>query len=96
METDAFFENDLKIIDAVYMDKEKNTQSIAELIYGFFFFYTYDFDQTRQQINVKDGGFTEKETKDKCPFSIVDPFESQRNPGRSVLMHSEGHKKIMM
>ena len=43
-ETDAFFESDLKVIDAIYMPKERNTKSVAELIYEFFYFYTYEFD----------------------------------------------------
>jgi DNA polymerase sigma len=42
--TDAFFEKDLKVIEQHYMPKEKNTKSVAELIYEFFYFYVYTFD----------------------------------------------------
>jgi hypothetical protein len=48
-------------------------------------------------INISDGGgFSKKLTKDKHPFSMVDPFETNRNPGCSVKMYSNEHKKIMM
>jgi hypothetical protein len=57
----------------------------------------YEFDPYKQIINIKDGeGFSPKFSRDKFPFSIVDPFETQRNPGCSVKFRSEGYKKIMM
>ena len=40
-------------------------------------------------------GFSQKFHKDRFPFSIVDPFEVQRNPGCSVKFHSNAHKKII-
>mmetsp|Transcript_21780 Transcript_21780/g.33658 ORF Transcript_21780/g.33658 Transcript_21780/m.33658 type:complete len:162 (+) Transcript_21780:2507-2992(+) len=40
-------------------------------------------------------GFSQKFRKDRFPFSIVDPFEVQRNPGCSVKFHSLPHKTIM-
>ena len=78
------------------MNGPENKQSVTELIYDFFYFYTYEYDQKNQLINIKDGGFTRKFMRDKYPFSIVDPFETQRNPGCSVKFQSDGHKKIMM
>jgi len=33
-------------------------------------------------------GFSQKFHKDRFPFSIVDPFEVQRNPGCSIKFHS--------
>jgi hypothetical protein len=96
-DTDCFFENDFKLIQEFYMPKERNTKSIAELIYEFYFFYTYQYDSTSYVIDVTSGtGFSEKWTKDKYPFSIVDPFEVTRNPGCSVYKNSDSHRKIMM
>ena len=40
-------------------------------------------------------GFSQKFHRDRFPFSIVDPFEVQRNPGCSVKFHSPAHKKII-
>lgn len=48
--------------------------------------------QTNTQIRA---GFTQKFHRDRFPFSIVDPFEVQRNPGCSVKFHSPCHKKII-
>lgn len=79
------------------MPKEKNNKTCAELLYDFFYFYNYTFDANKQVIDVKNGGgFSPKCSRDKYPFSIVDPFEQQRNPGCSVYMGSDGHRKIMM
>ena len=79
------------------MPKERNTQSVAELLFDFFYFFSYQFNGNSQVIDVKNSkGFTPKISKDLFPFTIVDPFEQQRNPGSSVLMNSKGHKKIMM
>lgn len=79
------------------MPKERNTKSIAELIYEFFYFYVYEFDYNNQVIDIKNSsGFSPKCSRDKYPFSIVDPFEASRNPGCSVYMNSDSHKKIMM
>ena len=96
-ETDTFFEQDLKIIQEFYMPKERNTKSVSELLFDFFYFFSYQFNSNSQVIDVKNSkGFTPKISKDLTPFTIVDPFEQQRNPGSSVLMNSKGHKKIMM
>lgn len=46
-ETDTFFESDFKIIQEFYMPKEKNNKSCAELLYEFFYFYTYVFDSNK-------------------------------------------------
>ena len=40
-------------------------------------------------------GFSQKFNRDRFPFSIIDPFEVQRNPGSSVKFHSPAHKKII-
>jgi len=47
-----------------------------------------------QSLN-RGAGFTQKFHRDRFPFSIVDPFEVQRNPGCSVKFHSPAHKKII-
>ena len=44
---------------------------------------------------MRGAGFTQKFHKDRFPFSIVDPFEVQRNPGCSVKFQSAAHKKII-
>jgi len=98
-ETDAFFELDFKIIQEYYLPKEggRNTKTVAELLYEFFYFYTYEFDSHSQVIDVKNGGgFSPKCSRDRYPFSIVDPFEATRNPGCSVYVNSEAHRIIMM
>eukprot|EP00351_Strombidinopsis_sp_SopsisLIS2011_P004836 CAMPEP_0116887768 /NCGR_PEP_ID=MMETSP0463-20121206/22407_1 /TAXON_ID=181622 /ORGANISM="Strombidinopsis sp, Strain SopsisLIS2011" /LENGTH=50 /DNA_ID=CAMNT_0004551097 /DNA_START=1016 /DNA_END=1168 /DNA_ORIENTATION=- len=47
-------------------------------------------------ISVKDtNGFVKKYEKDNFPFSIIDPFDVQRNPGSTVRFNQNGHKKIM-
>lgn len=75
----------------------RNTKTVAELLYEFFYFYTYEFDQRTQVIDVKNGGgFSLKCSRDRYPFSIVDPFEPTRNPGCSVYMNSDAHRSIMM
>ena len=77
IETDVFFEKDLKVIEKHYMSQQEvNSQSVAELIYNFFFFYVYEFDTANMIIDIKEGGFTQKKIKDKYPFSIQDPFET--------------------
>ncbi len=53
-ETDAFFENDLKIIKDYYMPKEENKKSVSELIYEFLYFYVYEFDTSTMVINIKE------------------------------------------
>ncbi len=75
-ETDTFFEQDFKIIQEFYMTKERNTKSVAELIFDFYYFYSYEFSQNSQVIDIKSPkGFSTKFSRDKFPFSIVDPFE---------------------
>lgn len=111
-EADTFFESDLKVIKKSYLPKQANTKSVAQLLYEFFYFYTYEFDPALQLINIKQGedgpdgrskkdnrpltrpGFSLKQERDRFPFSIVDPFDSHRNPGSTVKFHSPGHKKI--
>ncbi len=96
-ETDTFFENDFKLIEEYYMPKVRNTKTVAELLYEFFFFYTYEFDYHTQVIDVTNRtGFSRKCSRDRYPFSIVDPFEATRNPGCSVYMNSDAHRIIVM
>jgi hypothetical protein len=53
------------------------------------------------QINIKEtgsdfgAGFSKKLLRDNFPFSIVDPFEVQRNPGCTVYVNSIEHTNIM-
>mmetsp|Transcript_32695 Transcript_32695/g.24140 ORF Transcript_32695/g.24140 Transcript_32695/m.24140 type:complete len:107 (+) Transcript_32695:139-459(+) len=96
MNADVFFEKDFKAINKHYFGKEKNTESVVELLYKFFYFYTYEFDPSSQEINVKEGGFTAKSEANKLPFSIVDPFEKYRNPGTSVKFETQAYAKIQM
>jgi DNA polymerase sigma len=46
-ETDVFFERDLAVIEETYLPKEKNTMTVAELVYEFFSFYLYEYDQMK-------------------------------------------------
>ena len=96
--TDTWFESNLTVIKKEYMNnKQENQKSVAELMYGFFYFYVYEFDQHRQMIDISCGdGFSTKSGKDMYPFSIVDPFDTGRNPGQSVKMGSKQHKIVMM
>lgn len=64
-ETDAFFENDLKVIQEFYMPKEENKKSVAQLIYEFFFFYVYEFDSANMVINIKEAGSDSVQRKAK-------------------------------
>lgn len=64
-ETDAFFENDLKVIQEFYMPKERNKKSVAHLIYDFFYFYVYEFDSANMVINIKEAGSDSVQRKAK-------------------------------
>lgn len=93
IETDAFFESDQKIIQEHYMPKTLNTSPVGQLLYEFFVFYLYEFEPTRQIISIKETtGFTRKCKPDKLPFSIIDPFDMHKNPGRTVKASSAQHK----
>ena len=94
IETDAFFESNLQIIDKEYTSKmEKNDSPIGKLLYEFFVFFLYEFDPASQVISVKEpSGFARKCQSDKLPFSIVDPFDVHKNPGRHVKTNSVQHK----
>jgi len=97
IETDAFFESNLQVINDNYMTKVTNTSPVGQLLYEFFVFYFYEFEPTRQIISIKEPtGFTRKCQSDKLPFSIVDPFDVHKNPGRTVKASSTQHKQIMM
>ena len=74
---------DLAVINEKYSKSEKNTSSVSELVYGFFYFYMHTFDSEGTFINISSDGFIPKETKTKYPFDIMDPY-GQKNPGRSV------------
>ena len=79
------------------MPKERNEKSVAELLYEFFYFYAYEFDYNQKVIDIiSNSGFSPKYTRNKYPFSIVDPFETSRNPGCSVYLNSDAYMKIMM
>jgi hypothetical protein len=96
IETDAFFESDLQVIKEYYMPRVPNTQCVGQLLYEFFVFYLYEFEPTRQIISIKEPtGFMRKCQSDKLPFSIVDPFDVHKNPGRTVKASSAQHKQIM-
>ena len=100
IETDAFFEGDLNVIAKEYIIKDpeqRNKASVGQLLYEFFVFFLYEFDPNSQVISVKEpSGFARKCQSDKLPFSIVDPFDVHKNPGRHVKTNSVQHKRIMM
>lgn len=92
IETDCFFEDNLDVIAKHYMPKPgepRNTSSVGQLLYEFFVFYLYEHDHTTQAIAIKEpGGFARKYAGDKMPFSIIDPFDNHKNPGRTVKLNS--------
>jgi DNA polymerase sigma len=91
IETDAFFENDLDVIRSKYLPKEdkRNSATVGQLLYEFFVFFLYEFDSTSEVISIKEqNGFAKKFQPDKLPFSIVDPFDVHKNPGRTVKIGS--------
>jgi DNA polymerase sigma len=91
IETDAFFENDPEVIKTDYLPQEgkRNTSSVGQLLYEFFVFFLYEFDASSEVISIKElNGFARKFQPDKLPFSIVDPFDVHKNPGRTVKMGS--------
>ena len=98
IETDAFFENNLDVIQKEYVGKSpRNNASVGQLLYEFFVFFLYEFEPASQVISVKEpSGFARKCQSDKLPFSIVDPFDVHKNPGRHVKTNSVQHKQIMM
>ena len=97
IETDAFFESNLSVIAKEYIGPKKNDSGIGKLLYEFFVFFLYEFDPASQVISVKEpSGFARKCQSDKLPFSIVDPFDVHKNPGRHVKTNSVQHKQIMM
>ena len=69
-----------------------NEMSTAEIVVKFFKFYGEEF-QCDRQINIKEGGFTPKnKLKDNLAFSIIDPFQFEHNPGRSISETSMTYK----
>ena len=97
IETDAFFENNLSVIQKEYIGTTRNTAPVGQLLYEFFVFFLYEFDPQKYVISVKEpSGFARKCQSDKLPFSIVDPFDVHKNPGRHVKTNSVQHRQIMM
>ena len=54
-DTDVFFETDIEVIKEKYLPQQQNNDSVPELLFQFFYFYLYRFDQENHIINVKDG-----------------------------------------
>ena len=44
IETDAFYESNLKVIKESYLPVERNEASCGQLLYEFFVFYLYEFE----------------------------------------------------
>lgn len=61
IETDAFYEKNLDVIEKEYMPRQRNTTSVGQLLYEFFVFFLYEFDPTNEVISVKEpNGFARK------------------------------------
>ena len=56
IETDAFFESNLEVIQREYMPKDgkRNTASVGQLLYEFFVFFLYEFDPLNEVISIKE------------------------------------------
>ena len=56
IETDAFFESDLDVINTKYLPKEdkRNTATVGQLLYEFFVFFLYEFDPAIEVISIKE------------------------------------------
>ena len=68
-----------------------NEMSTAELIYKFFDFYINKFPPD-QMINISEGGFSKKDSKDNYACSIVDPFQIEHNPGQTPKLNCMSHR----
>ena len=89
------YELNLQIIKQKYHIGEENTKHLSALMIEFFQFYVNIFDSKYEQINIRADGFIKKYVADNFPFSIVDPFDDNKNPGDSVRFGTEQHAKIL-
>ena len=73
---------------------ERNTQSIYDLLKGFFRFYSHRyFYQDFETISIKEADFKErKKEEENYVFSIEDPFDLSHNPGEKI-KETESQKK---
>ncbi|XP_042504526.1 UTP:RNA uridylyltransferase 1-like isoform X2 [Macadamia integrifolia] len=91
-------------IECAYLDKvdglfgfgAQNKESIAQLIWGFFDYWSFRHDHANAVISVRTGSIVSKQAKDwtrrigndRHLIRIEDPFETSRDLGRVVDKHS--------
>jgi len=88
-----YFEQDLEMVK-YYMHEmyDVNTQTVSELICGFFKYYLYEFKRTKWKVNIKS---LKQIPKTKCAeISIKDAFDRSHDPGASVENGSDNGRLI--
>eukprot|EP01022_Parablepharisma_sp_SALTPOND_P014591 TRINITY_DN19_c0_g1_i1.p1 TRINITY_DN19_c0_g1~~TRINITY_DN19_c0_g1_i1.p1 ORF type:complete len:1089 (-),score=90.52 TRINITY_DN19_c0_g1_i1:16664-19930(-) len=95
--TNIYFEEHLRKVRN-YMQETfgYNFQTIAELLAGFFKFYSFDFDSDNHMISIKEGKVIEKKEPDSYLFSIEDPFDLYHNPGKTLIKGTPHAKEVKM
>ena len=75
-------------------NRKENKETVTSLLIKFFEYYAYFYDP-KQKISIhRELAESVKEEDDKYAFSIDDPFEVTNNPGKSMVLNSESHKKF--
>lgn len=63
----------------------ENQDSVGKLLVDFLAFYLFEFDNEKQLISIKDGGFCLKGEKNyNSLFTLEDPFENDYDPGHTL------------
>ena len=89
LKTNLYFEEDIEKINN-YMNiingRNENSNSVVELLIGFFDFYAYKYDHYLISISKSDKKpMPEEET---IAFPLDDPFDINYNPGKSMKLNT--------
>jgi len=91
-----FLSDTAKISELKLSHATQNTQSISELLCGFFQYYAYDFKLKEHMVSIKEGRVLPKpKTHRNMLISIQDPFDDFYNPG-DILHKNTKNAEIMM
>ena len=94
----SYFEKDAERIKENILkinNGKVNEETVTNLLVKFFEYYAYIYE-SKEKISVhKDLINSIKDKEDKIAFSIDDPFEITNNPGKTMIIGSEMHKKFI-
>lgn len=81
-------------IDSIRGYGKENEESLAELLFGFFLHYGYEFDYSTCVVSVKEGRLVSRHEKGwdnyadnkeaRCRLCVEEPFNNERNLGNSA------------